>query len=939
MEALECQLFIESKNQEIECLAVTPNGYFCAVAQKEGSITIFDTITFHSWLKILSIEQYSLRSLFFLKKSNSDLGFQNSQLIDSNSFLENENLSETDSDCTNTTACTSPAKSPLRKSLHSVSSNYINMSDLYKYRLLGLGLDGRIIEWDLSTGMTLETTFSYGGAIFQGSLSPSCENLALACADGSIKMFSLLNNELSFSYSLPKHSNKLLSITFLNENTIIAGSSDGIILEYNLETRMCINKMSVCTGKKSTDKRNSKNVSIWCLVTLESDNILFSGDSNGTVVVWDLITYTAINTFKHHHGDVLTLSKLGNISTKASDTTIVSTGIDGRVVTYINTKNFDHSEKSGKWLPSSFCYPHSSSIGSVATVAIPQINGPLALSGTWDGKLIIWLTLERSKKNSNNDYEFVSTSSKLKFLALPTGVLKNPQNIHIAESERLILHQSLRNLELWFISDPEITSIKSGSGKILINPFQITYSKLNNICSNITDNDKNVSNLVPVQPIKLLDIKLSNKKNEIIVCSALSIDGDYIVSSFSDSGIRALHIDLQSLNINNVQLESCNNVIATCMKFLTNTVLIIGGFFMQDCKNNPKISPKIFIIDIERDIIIYSLELKHRINNEYSRIGKITELSISSDNQWLAVLTSFGNTFIIDLDSFKLEADLTNLESEVFDPFSKNNYSTPIASISFNNRDSDIVSVMMSDGKYYFYSIRLKKTIPKEYLRNHKDFTDKSSNIYKVPKKKYSPILHGPILNIKWIMLYDCDSKEDEYNIQDVIIMNTIENTSYIYLNNYEEANNNKYNKTKIDPLESKQIEKDLCGPVYKLPRFKKIDAFTCNYKFFPERSIEFSSYFNKAKFLLDSNLNKDFSKRDLCENFLFNNKLIYGLFYTNSTKWLSLLKKGVGLRQKKSQKSQMNGCLIILTCKCTNTKGNEYNSEITVNNRRKYGE
>lgn len=939
MEALECQLFVERKSQKIECLAVTPNGYFCAVAQKEGSITIFDTITFHSWLKISSIERRSLRSIFFLKKTSSNFELQNSKLIDNHSFSRNENLSETDSDCTDTTACTSPIKSPFRKSYYSMLKNNTNLFELYKYRLIGLGLDGKIVEWDLSTGITLETTFSYGGAIFQGSLSPSCEDLALACADGSIKVFSLLNNEISFMYSLPKHSNKLLSITYLNESVLFAGSTDGIILEYNLETRVCVNKMSVCTGKKSSDKSNSKGVSIWCLVCLESEKILFSGDSNGTVIVWDLVTYTAINTFRHHHGDVLTLSKLTSISTKNPDTIFISTGLDGRVVTYLNTGNFNNSEKSGKWLPSSFCYPHSSSIGSVAIVAIPHANGPLALSGTWDGKLMLWLSVEHNKKKYRNDCEFLSLSSGFKYLTLPIGVLKNPQTIHVAESERLILHQGLSTLELWFISDPDITkNIKSGSEKILTNPFQVNYDKLNNVCSNVIEDDKKNSKLIPVQPIKLLDIKLSNKKDEIINCCALSIDGNYIVGSFSYSGIKAIHIDLQSLNINSVQLESCKEITATSMKFLTNTILIIGGYLNLGYKSNLKMNPKIFVVDIERDIVISSLELKHFDNQEHSVTGKITLLNISPDNQWLAVLTSFGNSYIIDLDSFKLEVDLTNLENEVLNPFSQNNYSTPIASICFNNHDSDIVSVMMSDGKYYFYSIGLKKIISKEYIRNHKNCSDNSSSIYRVPKKIYSPILHGPILNINWVMSYSHFSKESECDIQDVIILNTIDYTSYFYLNSYEEINNNYKNNTVSSCFfDSIQMEKDLCGPVYKLPRFKKIDTFTYNYKFFPERSFESSNYINNVKFLFDGNLNTEISRKDLHDSTFLNNKLIYGVFWTNSPKWVSLLKKGVYLKQKKMHESQSSGCLIILSCK-SNDK-NEYRSETMLNNRRRYGE
>lgn len=940
METLECQLFVEGRNEEIECLAVTPNGYFCAVAQKHGNITIFDTITFHQWLRISTIEQYSLRSLFFLKKTDLNTEFQNCRQ-NSDLFLHNENPSESDSDCSDTTTCTSPTKSPFRKSHNSMSNNYIDTFELYKYRLIGLGLDGKIVEWDLNTGMTIGSAFSYGGAIFQGSLSPSGESLALACADGSIKVFSLLKDELLYMHSLPKHSNKLLSITHLNENTIFAGSSDGTILEYNLETKICTNKMSVSTGNKSVNKISSNGLSIWCLVCLESDNILFSGDSNGTVIVWDLITYTAISTFRHHHGDVLTLSKLGNINTKASDTIIVSTGLDGRVVTYINTGSFNNSEQSGKWLPGSFCYPHSSCIGSVATVSIPHVKGPLALSGALDGKLTLWLSFDHNTRKRKNESDFLSTSPRFKYLNLPIGMLKSPPSVHIAETERLILYQSLRTLELWFISDPDLTNnAESSSEKIPINPLQVTYKKLNSMCCyNITENDKKVSSLIPVQPIKLLDIKPPPKKDEIINSSALSTDGNYIVGSFSDSGIRVMHIDLQNLSISNVQLESCNGIIATSMKFLTNTILIIGGYSNLDSNANSNINPTISIVDVERDIIVSSLELKHLISGGSSRTGKITKLIISPDNQWLAVLTSFGGALIVDLDSLRLEVDLTNLESEVLNPFSKNNYSSSIASVCFNNRDSDIFSVMMSDGKYYFYSIGLKKIIPKEYIRNHKDYSDNSPSIYRLPKEIYSPILHGPILNVNWVISSSRSWKDSGCDdFQDIMIIRTNDYTNYFYLNGYDGTNHKfESNATVSDLQTSVQIEKGLCGPVYKLPRFKKVDTFANYYKFFPERSLEFSDHSNtKRKLLLDGNLNKDCSRGDSCTSICFKEKIVYGAFWTNAPKWITLLNKGIDLRHK-FEKYRLDGCLIILSCKSCNKNNNESKHGATLNSRR-YG-
>ncbi|KAF7456498.1 U3 small nucleolar RNA-associated protein 4 [Cryptosporidium felis] len=788
MEVLECPFFAERKEERIECLAITQNGYFCATAQKGGSITIFDTITFHSWLKISGTEQYSLRNLFFLKKAPSGPDIQDLQTKNGNLPLQEEYLSDSSSDDSQTTACTSPNKSPQRKSFTHVTDNH-NAFDLHSYRLIGLGLDGRVVEWDLNTGMTLEVAFSYGGAIFQGSISPSNERLALACADGSIKLFSLINCELTYLYSLPKHTNRLLSVAFLNENTVFAGSCDGVILEYNLKTRICGNKMSVSTGKKSMPKYKSMNVSIWCIICLESENILFSGDSNGTVIVWDLVTYTAINTFRHHQGDVLTLSKFANMCFNSSEICIVSTGTDGRVVSYINAGN-SNPRRLSKWLPGSFCYPHDSCIGSVATVPFSKSKAPIALSGTWDGKLILWLSLERSKVRKNHENPLSSTS-RFKYIILPRGILTNPPTMHAAEKERLILYQGPLSLELWFVSDPNSgTNSQAASNEFLINPFQVNYEKLNHIRSGIMESNNKFQNFIPVQPIKLLEIKFSDATHGNINCCALSPDGNYILGSFSNSGVKALHIDLQNLNVSNIPLESCENVIATSMVFLTNTTIVIGGYIAPNClKENGQISPNIFIIDLERDIVTSFLKLNGK--EEKPSVGTISKLNISPDNQWLAVLTSYGNAYIINLDSLKLEADITNLENDIFESFSKNSYSTPIASLTFNNCESDIVSVVLSDGKYFFYSISLKRVFSKESSRIQMD-GDNNLNLSRahfVPRSIYSPVLHGPIVNTDWIKPPKTNLEDEKALDTGFMVLRTLEYLRYIPLLNKDLKN------------------------------------------------------------------------------------------------------------------------------------------------------
>ncbi|KAH8739553.1 12x WD40 repeat containing protein [Cryptosporidium ryanae] len=940
MRVLDCRIFSESKNQEVECIAITPNGYFCAVSQNEGFITVFDTLTFHLWLRISSNEKHSLRSLFFIKKVVQT--FDEFQVGGS---PRDELISDADSESTQTTAFTSPNRSPLRKKCFLSSENHADVFDLQFYRLIGLGLDGRIIEWDLNTGFVLDKMLSYGGAIFQGAVSPSGTQLALACADGSVKMFSLLNNVISFSHSLPNHNNKLLSVSFLNERTIFSGSSDGVILELEINSKVCKSVLSVGTGKKIAQKSEYNDTSIWCLLCIESENVIFSGDSNGTVIVWDLFTHTAIRTFTHHQGDVLTLSVLGNQNVENNSSFIISTGIDGSVVSYINTGSFSESEGVSKWVPESFCYPSNSAICSVAAISAPHLKGPAAISGTWDGKLVMWFSAE--KLRVNNKFNGNSLSPNYYYYTLPEGVLNNSFNIHIAENERLILRQNVHSVEMWFISNPEASNKGvDESERLLINPFTILCNKLNRIRYSFSGSDENhIGNLVPVQPIKLIEFKFSNSKQKKIICSALSKNGNNVVVSFLEGGIKAIYIDLETLNISDISIESCRNIFATSLTFVTNTTLVVGGFYISDRHEKNRGKPNIWIVDIERDIIISSLELSLEDN---SNIGVVFKISVSFDNQWLAVVTSYGYSFIIDMDSLKVEVDLNKLKNDILNPFCDNKYSTPITSICFNKNKGDVILVLMSDGKYFLYSLTSKSILPKQQFTTVDCLPDNKNDIYSpliygIPKKLYSPLLNGPITGSNWIaMSSDLNASNKEYQKEcDIFILQTCGHVEYFDLFQ-EESDSNTHSEVLCSPSSNDEVEiaMKICGPVCKLPRFKKQEIFSNNYLFYPERFVEGIEKETKSEKPIGDKLDKKLSDiNKSLRNLREHSKSVFGVFLVNSQKWLSLANIGANERDKILTSS--DGFIVLLSGKSHKLNGSDNKNEDcrkTIS-RKKYGE
>ena len=228
-----------------------------------------------------------------------------------------------------------------------------------KLRLFSIGYSSAVTEWDLASGRpSRHSSGNYGeiwcmaaqpkGSSVKDSTSPSQENgvedveskiqnIAVGCADGAIVLLSTAENDLQFLRILARPSKKrsrVLSITFQSRYTIIAGHADSTIRIYDVRSKQQMRQMTLGPGPKG----GPKETLVWSVKCL-TDGTIVSGDSTGTLNIWDGKTYSLLQRIKGHEADIL------DIAISANGQTIFSGGMDRRTSIYKRTEGGQPGEK------------------------------------------------------------------------------------------------------------------------------------------------------------------------------------------------------------------------------------------------------------------------------------------------------------------------------------------------------------------------------------------------------------------------------------------------------------------------------------------------------------------------------------------------------------------------------------------------------------------
>ena len=231
------------------------------------------------------------------------------------------------------------------------TSSASNHNHAYKLRerLFAAGLNGVIYEVNFETARKSDPIDSYGGALWDLRAVSHQQLVAAACDDGLVRLFrpkgtyaddmedpefvkalkpysskmippsSLVSEDpvdkgLEFEMGLAGSDGRVLSVAWHpTESALFAGSSTGSIVGWDLRKNSsnfgrAVIRMQLGTGDGAkNDPSKSNNTMIWRLQVL-ADFSVVSGDSLGHIQVWDGRSGTLKHTFRHHDGDILSLS-------------------------------------------------------------------------------------------------------------------------------------------------------------------------------------------------------------------------------------------------------------------------------------------------------------------------------------------------------------------------------------------------------------------------------------------------------------------------------------------------------------------------------------------------------------------------------------------------------------------------------------------------------
>ena len=318
-----------------------------------------------------------------------------------------------------------------------------------------------ITEYDLITLSIKNEVAVTGGAAWCMDINHDQSRLAVGTEDGYINTFFVIEESLMYEKIFDKQRGRILCLKWDNTGEIIFSGSVDTVRVWNASSGHAIHKMT------TTRKESKKETIVWCLaVTI--DNMIISGDSRGTLSVWDSIMGTLIESHDSHAADILTI-------TMSHDKNVIyCAGVDPIIRTF--SKVVVKSTGRAQWVRGIERRLHVHDVR-----ALVEADGKLYSAGV-DG--------------------YLAQSSYPPKILVKYPPLLQPPCVHVCPKSRCILLRYHNYLELWKLG----SNIKNSSQENLYPGYL---------------------HQLEAEPMKLLQLK--SKLDENIIACAVSKDSRLIV--------------------------------------------------------------------------------------------------------------------------------------------------------------------------------------------------------------------------------------------------------------------------------------------------------------------------------------------------------------------------------------------------------------------------
>lgn len=286
-------------------------------------------------------------------------------------------------------------------------------------RLFSIGSSTHVTEWDLNLLRPRTSLDCNAGAIWSIAVSPEQDSLAVGCEDGSLVMVDVAGGPgvLEYKYVLTRQKSRILSVAFSGQNQVVGGCSDSTIKVWD-----CSQARGPILARMAVDRVRNEPSLVWSVLVLRNGTIV-SGDSTGSVKLWDKKFYSLLQNFKLHQADVLCLGM------NALGDTLFSAGVDRKMQMY---KLVDNKRR---WAHISGRRFHAHDVRAMASYESRGMSS--VVTGGVDMTLMV-IPLQ----------DFMKTNHRM--------IPATPQRprCSLAREARLIMQWSDRQIKIWRLCEP-----------------------------------------------------------------------------------------------------------------------------------------------------------------------------------------------------------------------------------------------------------------------------------------------------------------------------------------------------------------------------------------------------------------------------------------------------------------------------------------------------